>query len=281
MNDDAGGLETAPRIDPATTIVVTRPEPEAARIVARLIGAGRRALAFPLLAIDDAPDPSALRAAMARLDDRALVVFVSPNAIRHAIAARAGPWPAHAAIGVMGPGSVETLASLGIAAPTHRVVAPAVHETGERFDSEALFAALDDALGLSQRRVARALIVRGNGGRGWLAERLREAGVAVDEVEAYRRTRGVPTREACDALRTLFASGAPVAFVVTSSEAVAHLAPLVAEALAADDASTRAWLATTTLIVPHRRIAEAAQAAGYTRLLRCAPGDRGVLAAIE
>ncbi len=85
-------------------------------------------------------------------------------------------------VAVVGPASVAALAERGIAAPDHRVIAPAGADgngtdggaNGEdaRFDSEALWAQLEPAA-LNGRAV---LIVRGNGGRDWLGDRLREAG---------------------------------------------------------------------------------------------------------
>ena len=46
---------------------------------------------------------------LARLADYRLAIFVSPNAVRAALARRTGDWPATTAIGVMGPGSAHAL----------------------------------------------------------------------------------------------------------------------------------------------------------------------------
>ncbi|MGR5519022.1 uroporphyrinogen-III synthase, partial [Vibrio harveyi] len=76
----------------------------------------------------------------------------------------------------------------GVAPPAHRVIRPDTHADDARQDSEALYARLD-VPSLSGREV---LIVRGNGGREWLADQLREVGVSVRTVEAYRRSVPVP-----------------------------------------------------------------------------------------
>ncbi len=290
------------RLDPAATLIVTRPEPEAQTLVDALIARGRRAWALPVLAIEKTDDEATLQQAMSRVDDYALVVFVSPNAIRRALAMRTEVWPRHVVIGVMGPGSVETLKTLCIATPDHRVLSPGSSATdevpadSERFDSEALFAALDEAFGLTRvetpaataaaTRAAftgRVLIVRGNGGRAWFAERLRGLGIAVDEVVAYRRVRPVADRAQADALRDAFDDFTKPAFVVTSSEGIANLIAIVHETLAGHAPAdlVRDWLFASALVVPHRRIATKAREAGFTSVVVTASGDRGILAAIE
>ena len=274
-------------IDPAATLIVTRPERDAGSLIDALRARGRRVVALPVLAIEATDDPAMLAHTLAHVDDYRLVVFVSPNAIRQSLAQRAGPWPVDTAIGVMGPGSVETLKQLGIATPDYRVVSPTAADPasgGDRFDSEALFSALDALLGLT-RFDGRVLILRGNGGRAWFAERLREIGIAVDEVEAYRRVRPEADAVARDALKALVAANGKAVFVITSSEGIANLTTIVAEAVShdasvsADDAE--AWLRSCRILAPHRRIVEKAREAGFCDVSLCAPGDRGILAAIE
>ena len=285
------------RIDRAATLIVTRPEPEAGKLVDALIARGRRAWALPVLAIeklqDASDDESTLRRAMSRIDahgdDYRLVVFVSPNAIRHALATRERAWPKTVVIGVMGPGSVETLRTMGIASPAHRVLSPrdgsADADAGdtERFDSEGLFAALDDALGLTKDFDGRVLIVRGNGGRAWFAERLRSLGIEVDEVVAYRRVRPVANPEQASALRDAFDQPVKPVFVVTSSEGVANLMTIAQEALVGvmtlDSIQDRMFA--STIVAPHRRIAARAREAGFRHVVVTSSGDHGILAAIE
>ncbi|WP_172583446.1 uroporphyrinogen-III synthase, partial [Cupriavidus taiwanensis] len=150
---------------PRPTVVVTRPAGQSRQLTEALQGAGLDVLSFPLLAIGPAADDAPLRAALARLDTFALVVFVSPNAIAFALDTLAGVqgaavarWPAQVAVAVVGPASVAALAERGIAAPAYRVIAPAgANANGPghddtvpdaealRFDSEALWAQLDPA----------------------------------------------------------------------------------------------------------------------------------------
>lgn len=278
------------RIDPDATLVVTRPAQDATRLIAALEGLGRTVVAMPIIAIEPVADPSPLVATMAGVERYRLVVFVSPNAIRQAIAHRIDPWPSTTTVGVMGPGSVETLRSVGIVEPTHRIVSPRANEDankdrGDRFDSEALFAALDETIGLASGFDGRVLIVKGVGGRAWFAEHLRALGIAVDELEAYRRVQPSADAVASQALERLFTAGRSPVFVVTSSEGIDNLVAIVVASLALQGGrpvgAVRTWLFGCCILAPHRRIAERARDAGFTRVSLCAPGDSGIVAAIE
>ncbi|MBF6986665.1 fused uroporphyrinogen-III synthase HemD/membrane protein HemX [Cupriavidus sp. IK-TO18] len=288
---------------PRPTVVVTRPAGQSRQLTEALQAAGLDVLSFPLLAIGPAADDAPLRAALARLDQFALVVFVSPNAIAHALDALAGvqgaataQWPAQVPAAVVGPASVAALAERGIAPPTCRVIAPAGaagngqgaddasesshhnhdpnHDAeGPRFDSEALWAQLDPAT-LAGKPV---LIVRGNGGRDWLGDRLREAGAQVEAVEAYRRTLPEPGAMQWQAVRDSVQAGAPPhVWLLTSSEAVRNLDTLARQHLSPQE---NAGLRQVQCIAPHARIAEQALALGFSHILRAAPGDAGLLAA--
>ncbi|SOZ98511.1 BIFUNCTIONAL: UROPORPHYRIN-III C-METHYLTRANSFERASE AND UROPORPHYRINOGEN-III SYNTHASE TRANSMEMBRANE PROTEIN [Cupriavidus taiwanensis] len=278
---------------PRPTVVVTRPAGQSRQLTEALQGAGLDVLSFPLLAIGPAADDAPLRAALARLETFALVVFVSPNAIAFALDTLAGVqgaavarWPAQVAVAVVGPASVAALAERGIAAPAYRVIAPAganANGAGHddtvpdaealRFDSEALWAQFDPAA-LAGKPV---LIIRGNGGRDWLGDRLREAGAQVEAVEAYQRTLPEPTAMQWQAVRDNLRPGAaPHVWLLTSSEAVRNLDVLARQHLSPqEDASLRQ----VQCIAPHARIAEQALALGFAHIQRAAPGDAGLLAA--
>lgn len=277
---------------PRPTVVVTRPAGQSRQLTEALQAAGLDVLGFPLLAIGPADDDAPMRAALARLGEFALVVFVSPNAIQYALDALAtgqgnavAQWPSGVPVAVVGPASVMALAERGIAAPDHHVIAPAGangDSTNDRaaceeprFDSEALWAQLEPAA-LHGRAV---LIVRGNGGRDWLGDRLREAGAAVTAVEAYQRTLPEPGAMQWQAVRDgLSAGAAPQAWLLTSSEAVRNLDTLARQNLSPQELAT---LKQVQCIAPHARIAEQAEALGFTRILRAAPGDAGLLAACK
>jgi len=106
------------------TVIVTRPAAQAAGLSAALGAAGFAAFEFALLEIAPVRDPQPLLQALVALEQYALVVFVSPNAIEHALAHLGTPWPAQVPIGVLGPGSVRALAQHGISAPRVSIIAP-------------------------------------------------------------------------------------------------------------------------------------------------------------
>ena len=271
-----------------STVIVTRPKDDAAPLIELLRETGHQVIAFPVLGIDAVDDATELAATMARIERYRLVVFVSPNAIRHAIAQRREPWPRHVTIAVMGPGSVAALEALGVASPEVRIVSPADAQierfdvadpssSSQRYDSEALLAALDAAIGLHAGFEGCVLIVRGNGGRAWFADRLRERGIAVDEVESYRRVRPEPDAASVVALKRLVRDHAQAVFIVTSSEGLSNLVAMIESLLGSD---AREWLFASRIVAPHARIAEKARLIGFSKVSLSDPGERGVVAAI-
>lgn len=279
---------------PRPTVVVTRPAGQSRQLTEALQAAGLDVLGFPLLAIGPAADDAPLRAALARLDIYALVVFVSPNAVSFALDALAqvqnthgaAQWPADVPVAVVGPSSVAALAERGIAPPTHRVIAPAgaqadAEAAGDalRFDSEALWSMLDTTPGTASGSFAgrSVLIIRGNGGRDWLGDRLRESGATVEAVEAYSRTLPEPSAMQWQAVRgSLKPDAPPYMWLLTSSEAVRNLDALARLHLSPQEHER---LKQMQCVAPHARIAAQAQALGFAHVLPAAPGDAGLLAA--
>ncbi|MGA4099480.1 fused uroporphyrinogen-III synthase HemD/membrane protein HemX [Ralstonia nicotianae] len=257
----------------APVVIVTRPRAQAPMLVAALERHGLRTLQFPLLDIAPTPNLDDLRAALADPSRYALVVFVSPNAVQQAFAAmpEGFRWPQDVPAAVVGPASAQALAAHGVAAPTYRVIRPDSHADDARQDSEALYARLDVAT-LSGREV---LIVRGNGGREWLADRLREAGVAVRAVEAYRRGVPVPDAAAWAALREVLAGRH--AWTLTSSEAARNLDSLARASLSAAEVEA---LYAAPCFAPHARIVEQAQSLGFRDVTLTGAGDDRLLAGV-
>ncbi|CAH0446240.1 hypothetical protein LMG10661_02338 [Ralstonia syzygii subsp. syzygii] len=242
-------------------------------LVAALERHGLRTLQFPLLDIAPTPNLDDLRAALADPSRYALVVFVSPNAVQQAFSAmpEGFRWPQDVPVAVVGSASAQALAAHGVEPPTYRVILPDSHADEARQDSEALYARLDLAP-LSGREM---LIVRGNGGREWLADQLREAGVAVRTVEAYRRSVPVPDAATWAALREVLAGRH--AWTLTSSEAVRNLDSLARASLTAAEVDT---LHAAPCFAPHARIVEQAQSLGFHDVTLTGAGDDRLLAGL-
>ncbi|WP_322103545.1 fused uroporphyrinogen-III synthase HemD/membrane protein HemX [Paraburkholderia sp. J41] len=273
---DAAGRASAP-----FTVVVTRPAGQSDGLAAQLARHGVETLDFPLIAIAPVADEAPLRAALGALERYAFVVFVSPNAVDRAFACYASIssiWPPALPVAVVGPASVAALARHGVASPGHSVISPAGHADEEpaRFDSESLYAALEAHFGENGFADRRVLIVRGDGGREWLAERLREAGAEVETVAAYRRIVPEPPIAAWTRVHALL-EGAPHAWLVTSSEGVRNLDELAREHLTAGEVVE---LHHAPLVAPHPRIAETARSMGFDRMTVSGAGDERIVEAL-
>ncbi len=146
-------------------VLVTRAREQAGPLIAAVEAAGGVAWLLPALEIGPLPPPQ--RAG----DAPDLVIFVSPNAVRHGKRCLRLPGCRYAAIG---PATAEAMRQTGH--PPDLVPAGG-------YDSESLLAA-DELADMTGRRV---LIVRGRGGRELLAETLRNRGAAVDYAEVYER----------------------------------------------------------------------------------------------
>ncbi|GAB1231916.1 uroporphyrinogen-III synthase [Ferrigenium sp. UT5] len=232
-------------------IVVTRPQEQAAGLTQRITALGGMPLLFPLLEINPAPDPSALRAFVSQVERYQLLIFISPNAVQYGMQALQR-LPAEVDVAAVGQGSARALRALGVA----HVIAPE-----GRADSEALLA-LPELQNVSGRRIA---ILRGDGGRELLGDTLAARGAKITHVTCYRRSKAALDVAALRAAR-------PDAITLTSSEALAHL-----DTALAGDAACREKI---PLFVPHPRIAAAARALGWQTVLPTDSGDDGLCAGL-
>lgn len=244
-------------------VIVTRPAAQAADWVAALTAAGHTAAAVPLLAIAEAPDAAAVRAAWADLAADDLVMFVSPNAVASFFAAAPGAaWPAGVLAGATGPGTSAALRRAGV--PDALIVEPGPDGP---FDSEGLWAQLVPRRAWAGARVS---VVRGEGGRDWFADTLRGQRATVRFIEAYRRVPPVLDAAAADALARALRAPDQACWLFSSSEALGHLAELAPQV---------DWHASRALAT-HPRIAAAARALGFGDVREIAPGLPAALQAL-
>lgn len=205
---------------------------------------------LPLLHIEPLPATAELREPLDHLERYALVIVVSKPAARLALqlladergASGGAQWFA------VGAGTAQVLRDAGI---------PAQYpDDGD--DSEALLrlpalcAALDHG-------APRVLILRGEGGREWLAQQLAARGATVDYMQLYRRQQ--PSYP-IDALRQRIGAERLNGVVVSSGQGFDNLL-----ALAGEDAPL---LLRMPLFVPSDRVAKIAAAAGAWHVVNCA-----------
>jgi uroporphyrinogen-III synthase len=204
--------------------------------------AGGVAHLLPAIEIEDVPPPAAL----GRLHEFDLAIFVSPTAVAKAMP-HVRALPRAAAVGA---GTRRELEKLGVTG----VIAPA-----SGADSESLLAVpeLQNVLG---KRVA---ILRGDGGRALLGETLAARGARVEHLTCYRR---LPPK----APARPWKKGELAAVTVSSGQGLANLFQVLDPQL----------LRSTPLFVPHPRIAEQARAAAAGEVVLAGHSDDDMLDAL-
>jgi len=247
-------------------VLVTRPAAQAAQWVVDLRARGLDAVSLPLIAISPVDNLARVHAAWQTLPQQRLAVFVSPNAAQHFFAARpAGQaWPATTWAASPGPGTTQALVSLGV--PVSQVIEPAADSA--QFDSEALW----QQLKLHRWQDADVLVVRGDGGRDWLADTLRQHGARVDHLSAYQRAAPRLDADERAVLQAALESPSTHVWFFSSSEAIAHLQTLVAPGTG--------W-AGARAIGTHPRIVAAARQCGFADVVECRPSLAAVVACIQ
>lgn len=246
-------------------VIVTRPAAQAALWVQDLRAAGIDALALPLIAIEAPAEPGAVTAAWAGLGRKALVFFVSPNAVQHffALAPAGAGWPPGVIAASPGPGTSAALQALGV--PVDLIEAPPVD--AESFDSAALWSCIGGRAWAGRE----VLVVRGEDGRDWLAEQFRAGGATVEYLAAYRRRAPLASPAMQAVVESARADPARHLWLFSSSEAVGHLQALAPGLLGAH----------TLALATHPRIAATARAAGAGHVALCAPSLAAATAAIR
>lgn len=241
-------------------LLLTRPAEESTALASTLATQGVFSSSLPLLRIEPLAETSEQRAIMQNLDRYCAVIVVSKPAARQGLELLARYWPQPPA-GLswfsVGAATAQLLDEHGL-----QTVFPAVGD-----DSEALLALPQLAAALSKAQ-PRVLIWRGEGGREFMAERLRGQGVPVDYLQLYRRC--LPDYPPAT-LITRVSEQQLNGLVVSSGQGLSHLLHLAA----AD------WprLARLPLFVPSARVAEQARAAGAESVVDCRGANAAALLA--
>ncbi|BAN51207.1 uroporphyrinogen-III synthase [Metapseudomonas resinovorans] len=244
-------------------LLLTRPLDECQAVAAALAEQQVFSSSLPLLAIEPLEETPEQRGLIAELDRYCAIVVVSKPAARLGLQLLDRYWPQ--------PPAAQHWFSVGAATGSlleDRGLPTSWPEVGD--DSEALLALprLAEALATAEPRV---LIMRGEGGRDFLAERLRAQGVTVDYLELYRRC--LPDYPAGTLVQRV-ASERLNGLVVSSGQGLENLQRLAGDA----------WpeLARLTLFVPSPRVAEQAAEAGASNVVDCrGASTTALLAALE
>ncbi|QMV63799.1 uroporphyrinogen-III synthase [Pseudomonas berkeleyensis] len=248
----------------AWRLLLTRPAEDCAVLAQTLAERGVASSCMPLLAIEALDETPEQRRTFSELQRYCAVIVVSKPAARLALAQldRHGvrdsarqPWFA------VGGATAALLAEQGLD----------THYPAQGDDSEALLALPALQQSIASVSSPRVLILRGEGGREFLAECLRGQGVTVDYLPLYRRV--LPHYAVGELSRRLRAERLN-GLVVSSGQGFEHLLQL-----AGDD-----WpaLARLPLFVPSPRVAEQARNAGAEIVVDCRGASAAALqAALE
>jgi uroporphyrinogen III methyltransferase / synthase len=245
----------------AWRLLLTRPAEESAALAATLAQQGIYSSSLPLLAIEALAESAEQRATVVDLQRYCAVIVVSKPAARLALAlleryrvqpAAGQPWFS------VGAATAQILRGHGLR----------VHCPEQADDSEALLALPQLQQALAAAGAPQVLILRGEGGRELLAERLRGQGARVDYLPLYRRL--LPEYPPATLSRCIAAERLN-GLVVSSGQGFAHL-----RELAGDD-----WprLARLPLFVPSPRVADMARAAGAQFVVDCRGANAAALLA--
>lgn len=233
------------------SVLVTRPQPQAERLSNRIVALGGEPIRFP--AIQIVP----LQPSFVSVAPPALAIFVSANAVRHGLSLM--PRDAGTIVVAIGPATAQSLADAGVEVDV-------VPEAG--FDSETL-------LGNARLKLpagARAVIVRGVGGRELLRETLAQRGLQVEVLEVYERARASPEARTVESLEMRWLNDGIGIVTVTSGDILDHLIALLTEA-------GRSMLVRTPVLVVSERLAALARQRGCEAecLISPAPDDAAIL----
>ncbi len=242
-------------------VLVTRPVQQAQRLCALIEGRGGQAVLYPVLEITEPEDPAALAHIIERLDDFDIAIFISVNAVNQALnlilAQR--PLPLHLRLATVGMRTAQELEQFGLRAD----ICPS-----ERFNSEALLelAEMQEVAGKN------IVIFRGEGGREFLADTLKQRGALVEYAQVYRRAK--PQAD-CGRLMNILESGNIDIITVTSNEGLCNLFELAG-------AEGQPRLRRIPLAVISERTAMLARELGFNRpaYVSTAASDEALLEAI-
>lgn len=263
------------------TIVITRPSGQARQLIEVLTqaieksGIAKRSLpqilSLPLLTIVPKADDQLADHIASALSDADLAIFVSPNAIESVMRLLERDWQDFSKkvipIGVMGGSSQLALKNHGIGQeekPTPIIIP----KNNDNWDSEGLWHELQ-TLGWNWQD-KKVVIFKGEGGRDWLADALKNAGARVEAISTYTRIPLDIDNPSWHAIHEMDFSKS--LWLLTSSEAVRYLGDVAQEQFPQS-------LAVASALCPHHNIADAAERIGFGEVFTTQPGDEALMKA--
>jgi len=166
-----------PISNPTINVLVTRPAQQASSLCSKLEAENFNAIGYPSIEIQTIKNPSLANKQLANISQKDYLIFTSVNAVLHTDLLLNKHWPAlNNTLVAIGPKTAEALNIIGL---KPSIVA---HKP---FNSESLIKQFN--LLLNNKTCA---IIKGEGGRTFLAEQLRQRGMSLTHIDVYRR--GIP-----------------------------------------------------------------------------------------
>jgi uroporphyrinogen-III synthase len=244
-------------------ILVTRPVEQAEILCTLIEEQGGEAIKMPVIDIRPAHNNKESQKLLAALDKYQVGIFVSRNAVKHALILLNHDINAlkHLKIVATGPATAAILQKNGITNIIH---------AGTYAESEALLELPE--LQSSEITGSNIIIFRGIGGRELLAETLRARGAKVDYAEVYER---IPVQYTKQELDAVWSRHKPDYIVATSSESLQNLFDMLSS-------EQRDIMLDTNIVVFGKRMSELAVRLGFRKppIIAQAMSDNGLLQAI-
>ncbi len=244
-------------------VILTRPRHQCAALIDMLDRLGAEARCLPVVAIEPPQNTQAAVDALQRFGRYDVAIFTSANAVRGALSLNPDlSEVAHPPeVAAVGPATRRALERAGV----NVNIIPERHFSSEGLLSHPRFEA-------SAMRGKRVLIVKGEGGRGLLAEALGRAGAEVDCADVYRRSR--PEVRISELLPEPLSAFHLI--VITSGTAIEHLLDIASEA-------ERRQILAMPMLASSERIAGIARDRGVRQspLVADGPEDEALVRAVE
>jgi len=253
------------------TVVNTRPEEQAKALTASLEKLGATVFENPVIEISDLTDTLNSNSVQKNLAQCDILIFVSANAVKYFFrliatqnidlnkGSRLPLWA------TVGKSTANVLAQQSLALLGKTISADIFPQRGSDSESLLKHPEFSDCSG------KKILIVRGLGGREFLAEQLRIRGADVDYLEVYqRRCPQCETAEKSRKLLQRWQSQKIDFIIITSSEGLVNLLTILGGALYTeanieqlDHSQALYLLASSKILVVHEKIAAKARKLGF------------------